>query len=278
MWLWAFDEDGFSEPAEAPFYAYIDGVAAISGTPADGAVTNDPAADLSIELTNPEDIAKDAAAGGPDSGFVCQLDGAPVPGQIGLHPYKENPDWSRCREDVPLTLADGTHTFLVHHRIRVGGAAYGTSLYGPIDSRTFTVDTQPPETVLDRGLVRRIPVDPGGTASLTFGFSGADPAPGTPLRFECRLDGGVWASCSGSQREEDLELGEHRFAVRAVDAAGNADPTPAIQRVRAYDRAACVKATRRADGAAAKVGGSATVCAAPASSVTGGRPTAARRS
>ena len=60
-------------------------------------------------------------------------------------------------------------------------------------------------------------------ATARFKFSSNEPA-----SFECRLDGGVWTPCD---TDYVLSLsgvlpGEHRLAVRAVDAAGNADPAP----------------------------------------------------
>jgi hypothetical protein len=136
MWLWAYDDDGFSEPVHRGFYTYIDGVAAISGTP----TTNDPQVNLSIALTNPEDVAKDVEAGASDDGFICQLDDAAIPGQTGLGP-KGNDNWSRCDSDVTLTLADGLHTFKARSRLHVGGGSAGYSLWGPVATRTFTVDT-----------------------------------------------------------------------------------------------------------------------------------------
>lgn len=46
-------------------------------------------------------------------------------------------------------------------------------------------------------------------------------------RFECALDGAAFAPCSTPTRYRGLALGEHEFRVRAIDRAGNVDPTPA---------------------------------------------------
>lgn len=46
-------------------------------------------------------------------------------------------------------------------------------------------------------------------------------------RFQCRLDRRRWTGCRSPQTYRQLKKGAHRFSVRAIDAAGNADPTPA---------------------------------------------------
>lgn len=48
----------------------------------------------------------------------------------------------------------------------------------------------------------------------------------TGARFECKLDGRPYAACA-SPKTMKLKVGKHVFRVRAADAAGNVDSTPA---------------------------------------------------
>jgi hypothetical protein len=63
-------------------------------------------------------------------------------------------------------------------------------------------------------------------ATLRFrGWGGAG-----ALSFKCELDGGRWTSCRSPKVYRHLKKGRHTFEVKAVDARGKADPTPATRR------------------------------------------------
>lgn len=60
------------------------------------------------------------------------------------------------------------------------------------------------------------------TASFTYTF----PTPGAT--FQCQLDGGRWVACATTGKTyQRLARGTHKFKVRAKDADGTVDPTPA---------------------------------------------------
>jgi large repetitive protein len=45
--------------------------------------------------------------------------------------------------------------------------------------------------------------------------------------FRCKLDSGAWSACTSGQSYGGLAEGSHVFRVRATNAFGEADPTPA---------------------------------------------------
>jgi len=82
-----------------------------------------------------------------------------------------------------------------------------------------TGDTTPPETTITAGPKSK-------TKSKTASFSFTSTEPGST--FECKLDDGAFQPCT-SPRGVKVKRGKHSFQVRAKDAAGNVDPTPAEQ-------------------------------------------------
>jgi hypothetical protein len=83
-------------------------------------------------------------------------------------------------------------------------------------------ETSPPETTIDSG-----PAD-GATLSsgdVSFTFSSSEPN----SVFECSADGGAYAACTSPKALSKLSNGQHSFAARATDVAGNTDATPATR-------------------------------------------------
>jgi hypothetical protein len=80
------------------------------------------------------------------------------------------------------------------------------------------VDTDPPETTILKGPKRKT-----HKRKAKFEF-GAD----EPASFECQLDLGDFEPCDTAAKLK-VKRGKHRLEVRAIDSAGNVDPTPASQ-------------------------------------------------
>jgi hypothetical protein len=108
-------------------------------------------------------------------------------------------------------LGDGQHAFTVRARDAVGNLS-------PAVSRAWTIDTTAPETTLASA-----PKAVTTAVSATFTFSASEAG-----SFECRLDGAPFALCGSPKSYAGLGKGDHRFEVRAIDAAGNADATPSL--------------------------------------------------
>lgn len=136
----------------------------------------------------------------PYAGFECSLDAG---------------QWIQCASPRGYSsLAYGTHEF----RVRAWDPA------GNIDatpaSRTWTIaapDATAPETTITAG--------PSGTTTSTsasFSFSASEQA-----TFECALDGAAYAPCTSPRAYSGLAGGSHTFTVRATDAVGNVDASPA---------------------------------------------------
>lgn len=82
-------------------------------------------------------------------------------------------------------------------------------------------DTTPPQTRIRKGPKRK-------SASTTAKFKFASSEKGST--FQCRLDKKPWRRCKSPKTYRGLKPGKHLFKVRAIDKAGNVDPTPAKRR------------------------------------------------
>ncbi|MDQ3264786.1 MAG: Ig-like domain-containing protein, partial [Myxococcota bacterium] len=131
--------------------------------------------------------------------FSCRLDGV---------------DLSNCLANLELNdLAEGPHLLSVFATDEAGNSDLSPATHA------WTVDTVAPDTTLDAQ-----PANPTASRTGTFAFSSSEPS----STFQCQLDGaGAFASCPSPSSFTNLPSGPHTFQVRAVDAAGNVDPTPA---------------------------------------------------
>jgi len=86
-------------------------------------------------------------------------------------------------------------------------------------SRGWQVDTKAPATE-----VTEAPDEFSRAARFEFRSSEKHSS------FECKLDDGHYSPCSSPKAYPGLDDGAHRFRVRAVDRAGNPDPSPASRK------------------------------------------------
>src|SRR6185436_17442881 len=132
------------------------------------------------------------------STFQCEIDGG---------------GFSSCSTPKSYSgLSEGSHTFKVRATDAAGNMDASPAQY------TWTVDTIAPNTTIDSN-----PTNPSGSANATFTFSSTEGS----STFECEIDGGGFSSCSTPKSYSGLSEGSHTFKVRATDAAGNTDASPA---------------------------------------------------
>jgi Bacterial Ig-like domain/Chitobiase/beta-hexosaminidase C-terminal domain len=128
--------------------------------------------------------------------FECQLDGGAFTGCSSPRAYS--------------SLAQGSHTFHVRQTDTAGNTGSNATF-------TWAIDTTAPDTSIDSS-----PTDPS-SPDVSFAFSANEGG----STFECSLDGAAFSACTSPQAYNGLASGSHTFDVRATDAAGNTDPTPA---------------------------------------------------
>jgi hypothetical protein len=85
-------------------------------------------------------------------------------------------------------------------------------------TRSWTVDLTPPDTTITAGPAGTVPI-----ASASVSFTASEPG----STFRCSLDSAPLTACTSPAALTGLAQGVHVFTVRATDAAGHDDPTPA---------------------------------------------------
>ncbi len=124
--------------------------------------------------------------------FLCQLDGGA---------------WTACSSPATYKkLADGAHGFGVEARDAAGNVSTATTYAWRVDT------VAPPKPTLTQ-----TPPNPSASTGATFAFADGEAGVG----FQCSLDSAAFAACTSPKLYAGLANGNHSFAVRAVDAAGN---------------------------------------------------------
>ena len=113
----------------------------------------------------------------------CSLDGAPFSACTSPQAYS--------------SLPDGPHTS------KSGRPMKPATPTRPPPARSFTVDTQAPDTTISSG-----PSGPTNATSASFEFSSE---PGASL--QCSLDGAPFSACTSPQAYSSLPDGPHTFEV-----------------------------------------------------------------
>lgn len=125
------------------------------------------------------------------------------------------------------TTTDFTNVFAQNKVTFNGNPGYAaiqfSGFYEIVPSTAAAADTTPPDTT-----ITSTPPTPTTNTAATIAFTGTDDltAPGG-LAFEGKLDGAVYTAVTSPVNLSGLAEGTHTYTVRAKDAAGNVDATPA---------------------------------------------------
>jgi uncharacterized delta-60 repeat protein len=185
--VYAVDGVGNADPSPATWSWAID------ITAPDTSITSGPSGTVAMNTAT-------IAFSSPDTGatFECRLDG-------GVY--------APCASPVNLTgLTDGAHVFEARAKDAAGNVDPTPA------SSSWTVDTTPPDTSISSG-----PAPATSSTTATFQFT----ASGGATAYECKLDAGAFAGCTSPKTYSPLAQGTHTFQVRARDALGNTDASPA---------------------------------------------------
>jgi parallel beta-helix repeat protein len=140
----------------------------------------------------------------PNPAFECKLDAGA---------------YDDCSSPMAYSgLSVGSHTFSVRATDVAGNTDASPAVW------TWTIraasDTTAPNTTISSG-----PNDPSTSTGASFAFASSESA----STFQCKLDAAAYALCSSPKAYTALSAGSHTFSVRATDAAGNVDASPATQ-------------------------------------------------
>jgi LPXTG-site transpeptidase (sortase) family protein len=193
-------------------YQAVDAVNNISyklSDPITGIDTTAPTTSITAKPDDPDNSASPSftfSGEDPDgsgvAGFECSLDGAA---------------FSSCSSPKSYSsLIDGNHTFQVRSVDAAGNADASPESY------TWQIDTSLPETTISSS-----PANLTTSTDAVFEFEGADPGGSGIENLECMLDSSTFSVCTSPKEYNALPDGSHNFQVRAVDTAGNVDPSPA---------------------------------------------------
>src|SRR3954469_5799228 len=169
----------------------------------DTAISASPSNPSSSSAASFSFTASDAAPSSRGPAFECSLDGAAFAACASPKSYSG--------------LAEGSHSFRVRATDAAGNTDATPASFG------WAIDTVAPDTAISAS-----PSNPSSSSAASFSFTASDAAPSSGgLAFECSLDGAAFAACTSPKSYSGLAEGSHSFRVRATDAAGNTDATPA---------------------------------------------------
>lgn len=212
----ALDGGTFSDVASTfTFEGLADGAHTVSVVALDPAGNEDPSPAThtwTVDTQAPDTTIDSAPTGSVNSATATVTVSSNEPGAT-FRAAVDGGNFSDVNASFTLqNLAEGAHTVSV-----VATDAAGNEDPSPAEA-SWTVDTAGPDTEFSR-----TPPPVSVSADATFEFFSDE----SNATFEARLDGGTFAVVTSPADLSSLPAGQHIYEVRALDAAGNPDLTPA---------------------------------------------------
>jgi hypothetical protein len=176
--------------------------------PRGGDVRVPPSSSVHVTFSRDLDVT---TIGASSFKLTRQGDASPVPAVVT---YEVTSRTATLTPSAPL-LESSSYTANLAATIR---AADGTPLANGVSWSFTTVDATAPDTTITAS-----PPNPSASAAGDFSFTANDAG----ATFECALDSLPFTPCTSPVSHSALADGVHTFQVRAKDATGNVDPTPA---------------------------------------------------
>ena len=161
----------------------------------------------------PSATAEPRAPGRQEPGTTVSPSGTPRPTARPEEPSAPTPS----QPEDPSSTSGASSPSAAEPTERLPSIATRTSAPSPREAASTAADDVPPETTVSHE------VTGPGAALLTFS---ADET----ATFACSLDGAAYAPCASAVSYSELDPGWHTFTVRATDADGNVDDSPASTR------------------------------------------------
>ncbi|MGI9186842.1 MAG: beta-propeller fold lactonase family protein, partial [Gaiellales bacterium] len=177
-----------------------------------GNVGTPTARSFTVDLTAPTGTPTiDTAPPNPDNDATPDVTFSGAAGSDAYECRIDSGAWAACASPFTApTLAEGSHTFTVRF---VDAAGNG----GTAASHTWVVDLTAPASAPTLTVT---PPNPDNQVTPSLSFVGA----GTGDSYQCKVDGGLWTTCTSPRTTATLSEASHTFRVRLMDAAGNAGP------------------------------------------------------
>ncbi len=165
-----------------------------------------------VDLTAP-DTSITAAPANPTNQATASFSFSASEAGVSFECSLDEAAFSACTSPTAYAnLAEGTHAFQVRARDAAGNMDTTAA------SHTWRIDVTPPDTSINAA-----PANPTNQSTASFSFSSSE----VGVSFECSLDGAAFTACTSPTTSANLSEGAHAFQVRARDAAGYVDATPA---------------------------------------------------